>query len=97
MSTSISLKTRPNYSGRWRTRLFDRMDSVKIVRYVGVYAAFTGRNVHLPRLPVIHDQSLGVGGVDAFSGAVIKTVWSRGRGKVVVLPRCGGKISRVLL
>ena len=46
------------------------MDSVKIVRYVGVYGAFTGRNVHLPRLPVIHDQNLGVGGVDAFSGAV---------------------------
>ena len=49
------------------------MDSVKIVTYVGVNAGFTGRNVHLPRLPVNHDHSLGVGGVDAFSGAVIKT------------------------
>ena len=46
---------------------------MKIVGYVvvlGVDGIFSGRNVHL-RLPVIHDQNLGVGGVDAFSGAVI--------------------------
>ena len=74
MSTPISRKTGLKYRGRWGRRLFDRMDSVKIVGYVvvlGVDRADSGRNVHLPRLPVIHDQNLGVGGVDAFSGAVI--------------------------
>ena len=83
MSTPISRKTRLNYRGRWGRRLFDRMDSVKIVGYVWVDGVFSGRNVHLPRLPVIHDQSLGVGGVDAFSGAVIMCtsalLWGRQR------------------
>ena len=74
MSTPNSHKTGLNYRRRWGRRLFGRTDSVKIVGYVvilGVDGIFAGRNVHLPRLPVIHDQNLGVGGVDAFSWAVI--------------------------
>ena len=36
MSTPTSHKTGLKYRGRWGRRLFDRMDSVIIVRYVGV-------------------------------------------------------------
>ena len=59
------------------------MDSVIIVRYVGVDGVFTGRTVNLPRLFVIHDQNFGVDGVVAFSGAVIMytsdLLWGRHR------------------
>ena len=74
MSTPNSRKTGLKYKGRWGRRLFGRTVSVRRVGYVvvlGVDAIFSGRNVLLPRIPVFHDQNLGVGGVDAFFRAVI--------------------------